>query len=58
MKRKKYSSEEIRGILRNVTWCSRLHCTKGGKVYSLVAEEFLNWINEYTKYCIPEKVED
>ena len=58
MEKEKYSSGEIKGILKNVTWSSRMHCTRGGKVYSSSAEEFLRWINEYTKYCRPDEVDN
>lgn len=51
---KKYSSEEIRKILEDVKTCAQLFCTKNNKVYSDMAEEFINSLGEYAKYCYPE----
>jgi len=53
----KYNSAAIKDILNEVTICTQLFCTKNGEIYSTSAEEFLEWINEYTKYIIPEKVD-
>lgn len=58
MEKVMYGTQQIKDILREVVICTRLSCTKNGKVYSPKAEEFLQWINEYTKYCIPEEVEN
>lgn len=51
---KKYSSEEISEILEDVKTCAQLFCTKNNKVYSDMAEEFINSMGEYAKYCYPE----
>ena len=53
----KYNYAAIKDILNEVTICTQLFCTKNGEIYSTSAEEFLEWINEYTKYVIPEKVD-
>ncbi len=49
-----YSSEEINEILEDVKTCAQLFCTKNNRVYSDMAEEFINRMGEYAKYCYPE----
>lgn len=51
---KKYSSEEIRGILEDVEVCAQLFFHKNNKIHSDMAEEFINRMGEYAKYCYPE----
>lgn len=51
---KKYSPKEISEILDDVKTCAQLFCTKNNKIYSDMAEEFINRMGEYAKYCYPE----
>lgn len=51
---KKYSPKEISEILDDVKTCAQLFCTKNNKIYSDMAEEFINKMGEYAKYCYPE----
>lgn len=52
-----YGVEDIERILIDVKQCKQFFITKNGQLYSLEAENFLEWINGYTKYCLPEMVE-
>lgn len=54
MTKYKYGSKELKEILDDVRMCKMLCCTKDGKVYSLKAEEYLLWMNEYAKYCLED----
>lgn len=54
MTKYKYGSKEIKEIINNVRICTLLRCTKSSLIYSSLAEEYLEWINEYSKYCIEE----
>ncbi len=45
---------DIRRILNEIRICTWLQCTDNGKIYSLSAEEYLAWIGQFKKYCIPE----
>lgn len=58
MRKVKYTSEQLEEILDNVRVSTLMYCTRDGQVVSSLAEEYLNWINEYSKYCIPEMMED
>jgi len=58
MQKLKYGINEIEKILQDITTSTLEKKTKDGKIYSSLAEEFLDWINEYTKYCIPEQVDN
>ena len=57
MEKLKYGSKEIERILDEVRINSLLFITQNGKIFSSEAEKFIEWINEYSKYCIPEKKE-
>lgn len=48
----KYGTKELIDILNDVRLCTLLYITKNGKVFSSKAEEYLRWINEYSKYCV------
>ena len=50
---KKYSSKDIINILERVVIHHQLHLTKDGKIYSPDAEEIIEWLNSYKKYCLP-----
>lgn len=54
MEIKKYDSKKIKEVLNEVRICSLLYCTKNGKVYSTSAEEYIEWLGQFAKYCIPE----
>ena len=54
MESKKYNSQKISEILNDIRICTLLYCTKNGKVYSSLAEEYIKWLGEFNKYCIPE----
>lgn len=54
MESKKYGYQEIKDILEEVRICTLLCCTDGGKVYSSSAEEYIQWLEQFAKYCIPE----
>ena len=54
---KKYSSKELEEILDEVRASTLLYVTKNGKIDCPSAEQYLTWINEYSKYCIPEMAE-
>lgn len=58
MTNEKYNSQKIREILSEIRVCTLLSCTNDGKVYSSSAEEYLEWLGEFTKYCIPEMKND
>lgn len=51
----KYNLKEI---LDEVRACTLLCCTKNGEIYSASAEKYLKWLEEYTKFCIPEMVDE
>lgn len=51
-----YNTEKLKDILSNVRICTQLYCTVNGKIHSIEAESYLSWINEYSKYCLPEMV--
>lgn len=57
MEKNKYGSEYLGEILDEVRACTLLYVTKNGKISCSSAEEYLNWINQYSEYCIPEMVE-
>ncbi len=57
MEKNKYSSKRLEEILDEVRVCTLLYVTKNGKIDCLSAEEYLTWINQYSKYCIPEMAE-
>ena len=54
MENKKYNTEKIKEIINEIRIHSLLCCTEKGNVVSSLAEEYLNWLGEYSKYCIPE----
>lgn len=58
MKEIKYSSKQLEKILEEVRSCYLFFCTKEGKIYCSSAEEYLSWINNYSRYCIPEMAEE
>ncbi len=45
---------DIRRILNEIRICTWLQCTDNGKIYSPSAEEYLSWLGQFKKYCIPE----
>ena len=53
-----YNSKRLREILNDVRMCTLLFLTRNGKIYSSDAESFLKVLKEYSKYCIPEMVDD
>lgn len=53
----KYNSKQLEEILDEVRTCTLLFVTKNGKINCPSAEEYLTWINQYSKYCIPEMAE-
>lgn len=57
MGRNKYNSNMLEEILEEVRISALLFVTKDGKINCPSAENFLEWINEYSVYCIPEKKE-
>ena len=58
MEIKKYNYDKIKEILNEIRHSTLLCCTKNGKIYSSSAEEYLKWLGEFAKYCLPEKVEE
>lgn len=50
---KKYTSEDIKTILEKVVVSHQWYLTRDGKIYEPEAEEFINWLNSFTKYCFP-----
>lgn len=57
MEKNKYNSKRLEEILDEIRVCTLLFVTRNGKIYCSGAEEYLTWINQYSKYCIPEMVE-
>ena len=55
---KKYTSKDIRKILESVVVSTQLFLTKNGKVWDPEAEEFINYLNSFTKYCFPFRCDD
>lgn len=49
---------DLNEILDEVRVCTLLCCTKNGEIYSASAEKYLKWLEEYTKFCIPEMVNE
>ena len=58
MESKKYNPQKISEIINDIRICTLLYCTKNGKVYSSSAEEYIKWLGEFSKYCIPEMKND
>lgn len=58
MKKNKYNTKQLEEILDGVRACTLLFVTKNGKIDCPSAEEYLTWINQYSKYCIPEMAEN
>lgn len=58
MEKKKYSSKQLEEILDEVRTCTLFYITQNGTIDCPSAEEYLTWINQYSKYCIPEMAED
>lgn len=52
-----YRLKQLEEVLDNVRTSTLMHCTNNGKIVSSYAEEYLRWIGEYSKYCIPEMVD-
>ena len=48
---RKYSYQDIKEVINDVRICSMQKKTKNSKIYSLKAEEFIDWMSEYSKYC-------
>lgn len=57
MEKNKYNSKQLEKILDEVRACTLFFVTKNGKIDCPSAEEYLTWINQYSKYCIPEMAE-
>lgn len=58
MKKLKYSIKEIEEILSEITINTQSNHKNDGNQHSKLTEEFLEWINGYNKYCIPEEVQN
>ena len=56
--KKEYTSEDIKNILENVVLYTQFYITKNGKICVPEAEELINWLNSFTKYCFPFKYDD
>lgn len=54
MRKVRYTLEQLEEVLDNVRTSTLMYCLRDGKVVSSYAEEYLRWINQYAKYCIPE----
>ncbi|GEM_PF-206196 len=48
---KRYGVEELKAILNAVRSAKRFHITKNGEIHSAMAEEYLEWLNQYSVYC-------
>lgn len=57
MRQVRYTLEELEEVLDNVRTSTLLYCIMDGEIVSSYAEEYLMWINQYAKYCIPEMAE-
>lgn len=57
MEKNKYYSKQLEEILDEVRAYTLLFVTKNGKIDCPSAEKYLTWINQYSKYCIPETAE-
>lgn len=57
MKKNKYNSTELERILDEVRACNLFFITKNGKINCPSAEDYLAWINQYSRFCIPEMKE-
>lgn len=53
-----YTIKDLENILGDVKMCMALYCTKNGETNSSFAENYLNWLNQYTRYCIPERIHE
>lgn len=58
MRENKWSLEKLESMLDEVRLYTLFHITKNGEIYSTAAENYLKWISEYSKYCIPEMADD
>ena len=56
--KKKYNSKYIRNILEGVVLSAQLYLTKNGRIWDPEAEEFINYLNGFTKYCYPFRCDD
>ncbi len=50
---KKYNSKDIKNILENVVLSYQLYLFKDNKIWDPEAEEFIAWLNSFSKYCFP-----
>ncbi len=54
MEKNRYSLKQLEEILDEVRACNLFYVLIDGKIDCFSAEEYLTWINQYSKYCIPE----
>ena len=52
------SLKQIKIVLKDVKMSKLLSLTKNGKVYSLKAEEYIDYLNSFSSYCIEEMKQD
>lgn len=52
------SLKHIKSVLKDVIMSKLLSLTKNGKVYSLKAEEYIDYLNSFSSYCIEEMKHD
>lgn len=55
---RKYTTKDLKVVLSDVRMCTLLYCTNNNKVVSALAEGYIDYMNEFGRYCMPEKRND